>query len=190
MRIFTKREVELSIREVVAMVDDGAVFIYPTDTIYGLGCNAMDEAAVAKIRYLKNRQDIAMSIIAPSKEWIKNNCEITKEAAEWLDKLPGPYTLILNLKDKKAIANNVCPKDDTVGVRIPDHWISRFVEVLDIPIITTSANVTGKGFMTSTEDLDKDIKKGLQFVVYEGEKKGRPSQIVNLTGKQPTIKKR
>ena len=79
------------------------VFVYPTDTIYGLGCNATDEKAVDKLRKIKNTKH-PFSIIVPNKDWIYDNCTVNEEAEEWIRKLPGPYTLILRLKNKKAIA--------------------------------------------------------------------------------------
>ena len=81
-------------------VDDikhGAVFIYPTDTIYGLGCDATNEESVKKIKELKYRdKDKPMSVIAPSVDWIKEHCEVTDEMIEKY--LPGPYTLLLKKK--------------------------------------------------------------------------------------------
>ena len=84
----------------------GAVFIHPTDTIYGIGCNAEVSSAVRKVRQLKARATNPFSVIAPSLEWINENCVVTKEADEWLEKLPGPYTLILKLKNN-CVARSV-----------------------------------------------------------------------------------
>ena len=166
--------------EIAEQIGKGAVFIYPTDTIYGIGCNALDKKAVDKIRQLKERPTNPFSIIAPSKKWITENCIITKEAKEWLNKLPGPYTLILKLKNKNAIAKSVNQGEETIGIRIPNHWFSGVVQELGFPIVTTSANRSGRPFMTTLEDLDSTIKDGVDFIIDEGEKKGRPSKIVNL----------
>jgi len=180
MQILTKAELHVRFAEIAEQISKGAVFIYPTDTIYGIGCNALDKKAVEKIRTLKERPANPFSIIVPSKEWITENCIIIKEAKEWLNKLPGPYTLILNLKKKNAIAKSVNQGEETIGVRIPAHWISSVVQELGFPIITTSANRSGRPFMTSLEDLDSTIRGGVDFIIDEGEKKGKPSKIVNL----------
>lgn len=180
MQILTKAELQLRFTEIAKQIRNGAVFIYPTDTIYGLGCNALDEKAVAKIRKLKDRPTNPFSIIVPSKEWINENCIVTKEGKEWLSKLPGPYTLILKLKNKNAIAKSVNQSEETIGVRIPDHWISDVVKELGIPIITTSANRSALPFMISLEDLDPAIEDDVDFIIYEGEKKGKPSKIINV----------
>jgi L-threonylcarbamoyladenylate synthase len=190
MKTLSKEELMMGHMNVKDAVLDGEVFVYPTDTIYGIGCNALNKEAVDKIRKLKKREDDPFSVIAPSKEWILKHCEVSEEAQEWIDKLPGPYTLILKLKGDNIVAPNVNPGKDTIGVRIPDHWITNIVQELDVPIVTTSANQHGKIFMTSADNLDPEIRKGLHFMVYEGEIKGRPSKIVDLAGSKAQIKER
>ena len=77
------------------------IFIYPTDTIYGIGCDAENEFLVDKISEIKKRDIKPFSVIAPSVEWILENCETTKEEIEKF--LPGAYTLILKKKDGRCI---------------------------------------------------------------------------------------
>ncbi len=188
MKILTKDEVNVNKEVILEVMGNGAIFIHPTDTIYGIGCNATEDEFVGAIRNIKGRPDSPFSVIAPSKEWIKKNCVINEKAERWLDKLPGPYTLIL--KSKNSIAKNVAPGMDTLGVRIPDHWFSDIVEELGLPVVTTSANKAGGDFMTSLDNLDDEIKPKIEFIIYEDEKHGRPSTIIDLTGKEPKIKKR
>ncbi|GIU70198.1 MAG: hypothetical protein KatS3mg002_1434 [Candidatus Woesearchaeota archaeon] len=161
-----------------------SIFVYPTDTIYGLGCNATDENLVARLRKIKNSQQ-PFSVIVPSKDWIYKNCEVTQEAEEWIRKLPGPYTLIFKLKNPKALAKNVYHSNDikTVGVRMPNHWFLAVSYQMNLPIVTTSANISGNDFMTTLDDLDPIIRNNVDYVLYEGEKKGYPSTIINLTDK-------
>lgn len=168
---------------------NGSIFIAPTDTIYGLSANALDKKVVEKVRKIKNTTQ-PFSIIPPSKEWIFENCEAeTEKIREWISKLPGPYTLILKLKNKKAIAKNVNNNSNTIGIRIPDHWISSVVSELGVPIITTSANRSGEQFMINVETLDDEINKKIDFVIYEGEKKGHPSTLVHLYEEEKIIKR-
>lgn len=167
-----------------------SVIVYPTDTIYGLGCPATSPALVLRIREFKQSHLQPFSVIAPSKEWIRQHCDVKPEHEPWLAKLPGPYTLIFKLKDKDCVAFNVLNGMDSIGVRIPDHWISELVAKLNLPFITTSANVTAGEFMTSLDDLNLEIKHGVDFILYEGEKTGRPSAIVHLEKQGVEIKKR
>jgi len=157
-------------------IERGAIFIYPTDTIYGIGCNALNSKAVIRLRKIKEQYDRPVSIIAPSKKWIMENCEVNEGA---LSKLPGPYTLIVKLKTK-VIAKEVNLGSGTVGVRMPNHWITRQVAKFGFPIVTTSVNKTGNQFMTSFDNLDAEIAKKVDFIVYDGKKEGHPSTIINL----------
>ena len=188
MRILTREEVNAEKRSLMESIIDGAVFIYPTDTIYGLGCNALKSAPVKKIRDIKNRAKNPFSVIAPSKQWIFDNCTIGEETMKWIEKLPGPYTLILKVKNN-AVAKEVNPNLDTLGIRIPNHWFSSFAGELEAPIVTTSANKAADDFMTSLDNLDSDIKNSVNFIIYEGEKKGRPSKIIDLSGRLKIIER-
>ena len=190
MRVLSKEEVQLQSHQIREDILQGAVFVYPTDTIYGIGCDATNDEAVKKIRDIKARFKRPFSVIAPSKEWIKENCEITPEAEEWINKLPGPYTLIMKLKNKSAISKDANMDMDTVGVRIPAHWISHAAAAIGVPIITTSANKMDEDYMTSLEDLNDDIKAKIDFTIYEGEKQGMPSKLVHLEDGEAKIKER
>lgn len=182
MEVITKEELRVRKGEIKKRILKGEIFIYPTDTIYGLGCNGRLQEAVEKIRELKGRPKAPFSVIAPSLEWIYKNCEVTKKGEDWLKKLPGPYTLIFKCIDEKCIANAINPNVNTIGIRVPQHWFTAVVvKELGIPIVTTSANVVGKIAMTSLDDLDPVIRKGVSFAIYEGPIKGKPSTIVDLT---------
>ncbi len=184
MHILTRSEFILNRDEYFQKILDGAVFVYPTDTIYGLGCNALLSRAVKRIRQLKQRQEQPFSVIVPSKKWIYDNCAVESNGFSYIEKLPGPYTLIFKLTNKDAVAKEVIPNLDNLGVRIPDHWFSKVSTALKIPIVTTSANVSGDNYMTSIDDLDDRIKHHVDFIIYEGEKRGRPSQVINLAGEK------
>lgn len=184
MDVLTKEEFLLRKREFLHLIREGALFIHPTDTIYGIGCDATNSEAVKAVRKVKNRWHNPLSVIAPSKEWLRKNCELTAQGEEWLDRLPGPYTLILRLKNKEAVAESVNLASGTLGVRIPEHWFSGVAGEADVPIVTTSANIHGQQFMTSLDDLSPKITAKMSFAVYEGVKAGRPSKLVDLTSEE------
>ena len=187
MIVVSKDEVKLNKDLYINQVYDGAVFVYPTDTIYGIGCVATKDSPIIKIRNLKKRPSQPFSIIAPSKDWIFKNCSVKSSDEKWINKLPGPYTLIFKLKEDNELSRYVNPQGNTVGVRIPNHWISDFVRELGVPIITTSANVHNESFMTSLDDLSERIKSGIDFLIYEGVIRGKPSTIVDLSGSEDKI---
>lgn len=164
----------------LSKIRKGAVFIFPTDTIYGMGCNATNGPSVARLRRIKGTKK-PLAIIAPSKKWIRENCEVDDEGERWLKKLPGRLTLIFKLKDKKAIATNVS-RSSTVGIRMPEGW---FYKKLKIPIVATSVNIAGRTYkkskyMTSLRDLNPNIKKALDFIIYRGKLDRKPSKIYDL----------
>jgi L-threonylcarbamoyladenylate synthase len=180
MEILARTELDYRKEEIINKIINGAIFIYPTDTIYGIGCNAIKEKSVAKIRKIKKREKSPFSIIIPSINWVKENCFIAPNAQKWIARLPGPFTVILPLNNSVAVAKNVTPSLDSIGIRLPDHWISKLVNECGIPIVTTSANKTGQKFMTSIEDLDPDVEKEVEFMIYEGPKEARPSKIIDI----------
>ncbi len=181
MEVLTKAEVIMRQEEIIEKIQAGALFIYPTDTIYGMGCNASNKASVEKMRKLKTaRLTSPFSIIVPTLDWIKKNCSLSKNQEKWLEKLPGPLTLIIPLKNKKVIAPNVAPNIETIGIRYPDTWFMQILEKANVPLITTSVNKTGEKFMTTIEQLDQDLEIGMEFAIYEGAKEGRPSKIINV----------
>jgi L-threonylcarbamoyladenylate synthase len=159
---------------------NGKVFVYPTDTIYGIGCDATNPMAVERIRALKKRVEKPFSVIAPSIEWIMSNCDVRRPQREWIERLPGPYTFILRLSNKAAISPAVNDNLGTLGVRIPANWFSQVVAESGIPFVTTSVNVTGKKFMTSMSDINKKIRDGVDYIVDVGELKNRPSKVMDL----------
>ncbi len=189
MQIYTAAEAKIKKAEIQGRIAKGEIFIHPTDTIYGIGCNALISNAVKKIREIKERPDTPFSVMAPSVEWIKENCIITKQTEKYLKELPGPVTLILKTTNQ-AVAPDVAPGSDTLGVRIPKHWFHTIVEDLEIPIITTSVNKTETSFMTSIDDLDPEIAKDVDFAIDEGKKEGRPSKIIHLEGEEVKVKER
>lgn len=189
MRVLNFEELNLEKQSIIDSIVNGAVFIHPTDTIYGIGCNAELSKAVKKIRQLKARAANPFSVIAPSFDWINENCIVTKESEDWLEKLPGPYTLIFKLKNPVCVAKEVNSGLNTLGVRMPNHWIRKIAAETEIPIVTTSVNKANEDYMTSMEDLDPSIKSGIDFALYEGKKEGKPSKLVDLTGTVKVIER-
>jgi L-threonylcarbamoyladenylate synthase len=177
MKLIDKYYVEKNKEEIISAIKEGKIFIYPTDTIYGLGCNALLSNSVKKIREIKMRDTKPLSVIAPHKEWVLKNCSVNTEE---IDKyLPGPYTLFVK-RNSDSVPEEVNPNDDTLGVRIPDHWFTKVVEEVGVPFVTTSVNISGKPHMQSLADLGEEIKSQVDYIIYEGEKAGEPSTKINL----------
>ena len=155
------------------------IIIYPTDTVYGIGCNAEDTALVNRIYDIKKRhRNMPVSVIAPSKKWILDNFVCKKED---IDKyLPGAYTLVVRKKDPQFL--NTVSLGDSVGVRMLLHKFQDIVSSANIPFVTTSANISGKETPKSFLDIDIELKNNADVVVDEGILKGNPSKIIDITG--------
>lgn len=165
--------------KLIELIKSGAIFIYPTDTVYGLGCNALLPDAVNKIKQIKNRDaNKPMSIIAPSKQWIKDNLEAKQEI---LDKyLPGPYTLILKKKNK-GFLSDVSPTE-MLGVRIPNNDFAVLVSKAGVPFITTSINMSGEPPASRIESIPTSMLNKVDIILNGGVLPGTPSTIIKEDG--------
>ncbi len=165
--------------KLLAMIKSGAIFIYPTDTVYGIGCNAENESSVSRIKLIKAREkEKPLSIIAPSKQWIKEN--LITEKIEIDKYLPGSYTLILWKKDKSFLAH--VSSSDTLGVRIPDNDFTKLIEKAGVPFITTSVNLSGEPPASKVTEIKTDILGNVDIVLDGGQLPGTPSTIIMPDG--------
>lgn len=163
----------------VEQIKQGKIFIYPTDTIYGLGCDATNEQAVEKIKQIKSRdKDKPLSIIAPSFGWIEENCIVDADLKKYL---PGPYTIILKKKSPEFL-KHVCP-EDTIRIRIPDNDFTKQIQEAGKPFITTSVNLTGQPFAKNIGEISEEIKNKVDVIVDVGELNGKPSTLI-IDGKE------
>ncbi|MFZ2522114.1 MAG: L-threonylcarbamoyladenylate synthase [Minisyncoccia bacterium] len=177
MIILNKSQTGEKKEEIISAIKAGKIFIYPTDTIYGMGCDATNEDTVKKLRVIKNRFEKPFSVIAPSKEWILENCMVNESD---LKILPGPFTLILKIKNKDIVVPDVSFLD-TLGVRIPDSWFTEIISEAGVPFITTSVNLSGEKHMEKLEDVPREILEKVDYVIYDGPITGKQSTRVNLS---------
>ncbi len=165
---------------IIKRIKSGDIFIHPTDTIYGLGCNALIEESVNRIREIK-KSDKPFSVIAPNKQWIYKNLEVKNK--NYIKKLPGPYTFVLKTK-KKIVAKNINLGMKTLGIRIPDHNFTRFIKV---PFVTTSVNLTGKKPIIDIKNISRKILDNVDIVIDDSILDNKPSTVIDLTEKIPKI---
>ena len=162
-------------QEITNKIKQGKIFIYPTDTIYGLGCDATNINSVNKIKKIKSRdKNKPLSIIAPSIDWIKQNLIINANLNKYF---PGPYTLILKKKNKDFL--NHVSNTDSLGIRIPDNNFTKQIQKSNLPFITTSVNLSGKKPAISIKDISEELKKQVDEVIEADDKlSGNPSTLV------------
>jgi L-threonylcarbamoyladenylate synthase len=155
-------------------IREGKIFIYPTDTIYGIGCDATNIGSVEKIKEMKGRdKDKPFSVIAPSIKWIEENLVVDCELGKYL---PGAYTLILKKKNPNFL--KYVASGDSLGVRIPACDFTKEIQKAGVPFITTSVNLSGEPFAVLLNDVKEEIKEKVDVFVDAGILNGRPSTLV------------
>jgi L-threonylcarbamoyladenylate synthase len=168
---------------VIDAIKSGAIFIYPTDTVYGIGCNAENERSVNRIRKIKCT-DHPFSVIAPSNDWIRTNLNTVK-FNEYLKKLPGPYTLIFKKKSKGYL--RIAADGDSIGTRIPKHPFTQLINLANVPFITTSANISGQPTIRSVKEIPEQIMEKIDYVIDGGSLGGKASTVIDLSGDRPNV---
>jgi tRNA threonylcarbamoyl adenosine modification protein (Sua5/YciO/YrdC/YwlC family) len=176
------------IQQVVTILQNGGIIVYPTDTIYGLGCDIFNKDAIKKIYQLKKREaKKPMSIICADFKDIAEYAIIPNAAFHLMKKtLPGAFTYILKAKNK--LPATFIAKNKTVGVRIPDNKIClEIVRQLGSPIISTSLNISGEEVMTTPGQLSKEMINKINLIIDNGPLSQEPSTVIDLTGENPII---
>jgi tRNA threonylcarbamoyl adenosine modification protein (Sua5/YciO/YrdC/YwlC family) len=178
---------DINKKELINRIKQGDIFIYPTDTVYGLGCNALKQGSVQLLREIKKRDGGPLSVIAPNKQWITKNFEVLNK--NFIKKLPGPYTYILKIK-KRAVARNVNPGIKTLGIRLPDHKFIDLVKKAGVPVISTGVNFSGLKEAREISQIPNKILNSVDFVIDAGYLHNYPSTLIDLTSEIPKLVKR
>lgn len=186
--------------KVLKVLKSGGVILYPTDTVWGLGCDATDPEAVAKIYAIKHRSDSkALVLLAADMDQVARYVkEIPEMAVQLVEVNDKPMTLIYPgaiagkapaegqkaVADKHFLAYNVVAEDDTVGIRIPMMDFCRdLCYRLGRPIVSTSANISGEATPKTFSDISEDILGAVDYVVdkkLESGATGLASQIIKI----------
>lgn len=166
--------------ELIEHIQKGSIIIYPTDTIYGIGCNALKPKSVRLIRKLK-KTDHPFSVIAPSKGWVNEHAKIRHRS--YLTKLPGRYTFIVEKRKPRFLKD--CAPGATLGVRIPRHPFTTLVQKAGVPFVTTSANISGKRPIKRIARIPHSFLRHIAVVVNDGTLDKKASTIFDLTTTPP-----
>ena len=174
---------EDEMKECVDIIKNGGIVIFPTDTVYGIGCNVFNENAIKKIFEIKNREyNKPINVLCSNIKDIHNMAlELKEKEKEIIDKyMPGACTLIVN--KKKEISNLLTAGLNTVGLRIPDNNIAiELISKCGIPIATTSANISGKMDNVEIGNIFEEFRDKVDIIIDGGKSKiGVPSTIVEV----------
>ena len=176
------------IRKVVEVLEMGGVIGYPTDTIYGVGCDLFNPEAIRKVHRLKKLDGKKpLSFICSDLKDISRYAYVSNYAYKTMKRLlPGPYTFILEAT--KLVPKIAMTKQKTVGIRIPDNKIClSIVRELGHPIISTSVYKPDEGLYNDPTEIEERFGKQLDLVIDGGMIVAEHSSIVDLTGEFPKV---
>ena len=176
------------ISKVVQVLKDGGVVAYPTDTIYGIGCDIFNKRAMEKIYRIKGRdKKKPMSFVCSDLSHISQFAKVSNYAYRIMKRLlPGPYTFVLEASS--SVPRLVSTKRRTVGIRIPDSEIAlSIVRDLGNPIISTSANMSGENIISDPFQIEDLFGSQLDAVIDGGKLSGNPSTVIDLSGDAPAV---
>ena len=173
---------EKELQAALEVLRQGGLILYPTDTVWGIGCDATNEEAVAKVYALKRSEEkTSMLCLMRDADMI----------VRYVNKAPGIAFEVMELSDKPltailpgavGVAKNLIPEAETLGVRIPQHeFCQALLRKFGKPIVSTSANISGEPAAKRLRDVAEEIIKGVDYVVHprlEGKPTLKPSSII------------
>lgn len=169
----------------VEVLKSGGIILYPTDTVWGIGCDASNAGAIDKINALKGRVDKkSMIVLTDSIDraacYTNGAPEVAWDLMEASDK---PLTLIL--PDGVGVASNLLPEEGTIAIRVADHDFCRgLCRKLGRALVSTSANISGEATPGRFSEISKQIKDGVDLIIDQQLEKGatgKPSSIIALS---------
>lgn len=175
--------------EIVKCIQDGGVIVAPTDTVYGLFCNALDPVAVERVCAIKGREaaratPVAVAGVREARLLVR---EVPDAARRMMERFwPGALTIVLPAVP--GLPGPVAP-EGTVGVRAPGHgWLLRLLRDTALPLVATSANLSGGPQPTSLDVVAPEVLEAVCFVVDQGAlPAGKPSSVLDLSGAHPRL---
>lgn len=168
------------IDQAAAGIAAGELVVYPTETVYGLGADALDPTAVERVFEAKHRDrskpvSMGVSDIESALEYVRAT---RSEKSFMREFLPGPYTVVL--ERKPAVPDVLTAGRNRVGIRIPDHDLARELARLSGPVTATSANISGSGSARRVAEVDDEIRERAGVVLDRGETPGGGSTVVDV----------
>ena len=172
---------EEDIKACVEVLKAGGLILYPTDTIWGIGCDATNADAVKKVYALKHRDDEkALIVLLDSAEHLDHYVvDVPEMALELLDVAVKPLTIIYD--GAYNVARNLLGENDSLGIRVPhEEFSQRLCAAFGKPIVSTSANVSGTESAKTFSDISDEIKHGVDYVVKYRQDDTKPCSASNI----------
>ncbi|APA65239.1 MAG: L-threonylcarbamoyladenylate synthase [Maribacter dokdonensis] len=172
------------INKCIEVLENGGLILYPTDTVWGIGCDATNEEAVQKVFRLKQREDSkALICLVANDAMLEKHIEKVPDLAyDLMDLSTKPTTIIYD--NPRGIAKNLIAADNTLAVRVAsDKFCSYLIGKFKKPIVSTSANISGNNTPNSFQNIDQAILKGVDYVVnlHREKQNSSASSIIRLS---------
>ncbi len=158
--------IDIEISKAINVLQSGGIILYPTDTIWGIGCDATNYKAIERIYKIKKRNDTkSMLILVDSEKQLKNYVETVPSIAyELFEKNNRPLTLIY--PNATNLATNIIGSDGSIGIRITkDLLCNRMIKKFSKPIVSTSANISGEIYPNNFSEISNDIIDNVDYIV-------------------------
>lgn len=178
------------ITKAIAILQNGGLILYPTDTVWGIGCDATNEEAVGKVYALKQRDDskALICLVANDAMLERHVAKVPEVAYDIIDLSTKPTTIVYD--NPKGLAKNLIPKDNTLAIRVAsDKFCQYLINKFKKPIVSTSANIAGQPSPKQYSEIDDTILNGVDYVVnlHQDQIASAPSAIIKL-GNDGTVK--
>ncbi len=176
------------LNQAAKILHQGGVIVYPTDTTYGLGCGLSNRKGVAQIMRIKQLPSShQLSVICSDLSAISRLARVDNATYRFLKRfLPGPYTFVLEAT--REVPKSILPKRKTIGLRIPDHPISReLIEYFGEPLLSTSFRLPGEDILSDPEEIRDKASRMVDLIIDGGICPSHPSTVVDMTGDGPDV---
>lgn len=175
-----------AVKRVAEILLEGGIIVYPTDTVYGLGCSITNKKGIDKINSIKASIKPRSIMFADIKS-ISKYAKLSNEAFRILRTLlPGPYTIVLPAT--RLVPRLLQSNRKSIGVRIPDHWFCKaIVDEIGEPIITTSVPMSNEQLHIDPVEIDADLGHLVDAIVDSGILPDVPSTMISLEKDSPVV---
>lgn len=173
--------------EIISILRKGGVILYPTDTVWGLGCDATNSQAVARVYAIKKRtEEKSMIVLVDKIDSVAKYAQRVPDIAwDLLENAQGGSPLTVILEGGVGVADNLLPAQKTIAIRVPEHkFCGELLRKFNRPLVSTSANISGEPSPLTFDAISPEILAAVDFIVpieYQGSPTGKPSSIISLS---------
>jgi L-threonylcarbamoyladenylate synthase len=180
-----------AIRTAVNVIQNGGVVVYPTDTVYGLGADALNPVAIQRVFTIKNRpMHLPLPVVVLDLTMAKQ-LAVVDAPTQWLIDAFWPGALTIILEKKPLVPQILTSGGVSVGLRVPNHHVPlRMLDLARVPLVATSANKHGGVSALSAEEAQRQLGNEVDLILDGGPANGQPSTIIDMTKMPPLLVRR